>query len=954
MKNVFKYEEPLDPENDKDSLVPRQHQINEIISGIRKGKFWAVYGPRKIGKTTLLNQIRYELDRAYQCIYIDCRNSPNDPKLFYDWFCDEILQKTGVNKAEIYKTHSHEVEAPYEDLYHFLSSFGKTQKPKGMSSIFLIDDIEHVPALEHFLGIWRRIHESKNSNYDHMNISSVVITGSTNLIKLTVGESSPYNVAKQMQMEDFSKDDFFELSDRVFKHNKQILFKDREKSYLHSRLSGHPQMALHALDKLASRQKENSKPITRGDVDKALKDLLEENTCLKILKHQIRNDEQLQELIIDIFEGKEIPFFRHDEYSLKGTGIIKKDGKDQCTFRNEIFKDYLAGLKITKSLYLQAIENLMRSTVTAQNFEELSQQIVDCCAQFLNTEVCTLWKKAGIESDPELMLVAGKGLPDVANRLDLYYRIYPSGTPENLIKGIISDAASNKRPICINSFDELSKHPSYDGKFHETIWKTEPKEKFKSLLILPLIFEEKVLGVIRWENSDTPNGFSDDDMKLAQKLQPFIAIVLRSMNYRQERIRTRQNILKGLAELLLQGPHKDDLNQQVVDKVAGLLHADICSLWLYSRERKTLRLSAAKGINFPISEAPEYELDMDIQDDKNIEGITAWIGIRNKPFYARNFNELKSHPSWRGKWDHLQWGDSPKDCFSSLFGVPLSGEKNNIKGILKIERMKAKNPFNDVDRAVLDLMSSMVSLGLTLNSQLREDIIYDFFHLLKQPASNAIMVLGELTREFNKGAAASKERIDKRLEQLARNLETIKGWSGNVYATATGEPYGEKDTQKCYQIQEFIKELTDGFVLSFPNFTFHTEEILLGHSLSLTDIEKRKFKVALYNILFNCIKYSSKMSQATISTELTADEDLALKIKDFGQGIAADDLPFIFDKNFTRGADRWPESLGMGLATVERLLNEFGWNKKVISEVNKGTEFTIYIPKDRWRNYANE
>ena len=69
-------------------------------------------------------------------------------------------------------------------------------------------------------------------------------------------------------------------------------------------------------------------------------------------------------------------------------------------------------------------------------------------------------------------------------------------------------------------------------------------------------------------------------------------------------------------------------------------------------------------------------------------------------------------------------------------------------------------------------------------------------------------------------------------------------------------------------------------------------------------------------------------------------------IRDNGRGISPDDLLHVFEPYVSRGADKWPDSMGLGLSTVERLLGELNWQKWIESEVGVGTKFFIIIPKE--------
>ncbi len=72
-------------------------------------------------------------------------------------------------------------------------------------------------------------------------------------------------------------------------------------------------------------------------------------------------------------------------------------------------------------------------------------------------------------------------------------------------------------------------------------------------------------------------------------------------------------------------------------------------------------------------------------------------------------------------------------------------------------------------------------------------------------------------------------------------------------------------------------------------------------------------------------------------------------MKDNGQGIASEDLPFIFNR-FYRGdkarVDDQGES-GLGLAIAKAILEAHGGEIGVESELGQGTTFRIFLPGNK-------
>lgn len=98
----------------------------------------------------------------------------------------------------------------------------------------------------------------------------------------------------------------------------------------------------------------------------------------------------------------------------------------------------------------------------------------------------------------------------------------------------------------------------------------------------------------------------------------------------------------------------------------------------------------------------------------------------------------------------------------------------------------------------------------------------------------------------------------------------------------------------------------------------------------------------LYNIITNAIKYNVTNGKIYINGE-KADKSFILKIRDTGQGISDDQIPFIFDryKRFRPADDK---SYGLGLPIVKTISAFHRINIKAESENSKGMTFTLQFP----------
>jgi signal transduction histidine kinase len=105
----------------------------------------------------------------------------------------------------------------------------------------------------------------------------------------------------------------------------------------------------------------------------------------------------------------------------------------------------------------------------------------------------------------------------------------------------------------------------------------------------------------------------------------------------------------------------------------------------------------------------------------------------------------------------------------------------------------------------------------------------------------------------------------------------------------------------------------------------------------------------LENLITNALKYGGDPVRIQISARkslATRRQDVEVTVQDNGPGIAARDLPHIFEP-FYRGADaisRQIHGSGLGLSLVHRIMDELGGRVTVRSEPGQGSAFTLHLP----------
>jgi len=125
-----------------------------------------------------------------------------------------------------------------------------------------------------------------------------------------------------------------------------------------------------------------------------------------------------------------------------------------------------------------------------------------------------------------------------------------------------------------------------------------------------------------------------------------------------------------------------------------------------------------------------------------------------------------------------------------------------------------------------------------------------------------------------------------------------------------------------------------------------TIRVVLQHSPVYVQADSVRLIQATANVLQNAAKYSP--ADTVIDVELTCEAGMAyLSVRDYGRGIAADELPYIFDLFWqsTQTPDRPRGGLGIGLTLAQRIAKLHGGDIEVSSAgLGQGSVFTMTLP----------
>jgi two-component system OmpR family sensor kinase len=109
--------------------------------------------------------------------------------------------------------------------------------------------------------------------------------------------------------------------------------------------------------------------------------------------------------------------------------------------------------------------------------------------------------------------------------------------------------------------------------------------------------------------------------------------------------------------------------------------------------------------------------------------------------------------------------------------------------------------------------------------------------------------------------------------------------------------------------------------------------------------DSERLGLAVDALLENAVKFTADDDVIELSVVSDGAGQVRLRVSDTGSGIAAEELPHIFDRFRIGGGGRGSGGTGLGLALVRAVADAHGGSVTVRSAVGEGSEFEMLLPE---------
>lgn len=276
--------------------------------------------------------------------------------------------------------------------------------------------------------------------------------------------------------------------------------------------------------------------------------------------------------------------------------------------------------------------------------------------------------------------------------------------------------------------------------------------------------------------------------------------------------------------------------------------------------------------------------------------------------------------------------------------VPLRS-KEVLTGILLLTNKTTGDTYSSEDRQLLNTVSNQAAVSIEnarLYEQLQQQLIRSskLASLGELSTSVAHEVNNSLQSVINYGTLIYEDLGEANpLREDAKIIETEALRARNIVEILLGIARKERTSREIIDLNDVIKT-----VITLVRLRTKTQNITIKEDYSLEAPLVNASTEQLRQVLLNLFSNASDAMPdgGTISVKTTVEEKfVAFSITDTGCGIPSDAKEKIFDSLYTTKLN----GTGLGLTVTKSLIDEHKGTIEVESEENRGSRFTIRLPK---------
>ncbi|WP_374034275.1 response regulator [Bdellovibrio bacteriovorus] len=300
--------------------------------------------------------------------------------------------------------------------------------------------------------------------------------------------------------------------------------------------------------------------------------------------------------------------------------------------------------------------------------------------------------------------------------------------------------------------------------------------------------------------------------------------------------------------------------------------------------------------------------------------------------------------------------DLRAEGFNSCLIVPVQGlEKDQKFGLLLLMNRSIRHFSEEEVRFVQSLVNTL-SIAMSRNAlhkeleeriqqlhtahRKKDDFLATLSHELRTPLNiikgglDLLKGSDPLSREYHDALDAIERNLNHEIRLVSDTLEISRITTGKT-----------KLSLKKVIVQELIQSVMEALETA-ANAKGISLQFTCSEAATPAVVDPDRFRQILWNLLSNAIKFTPHGGHIHVNCQ-KYDAQFSVSVKDSGQGIEPENLPYMFEKFWQEdsGMNRKRMGLGLGLSIAKHMTELHGGSIEVSSGgKNRGATFRFQLP----------
>jgi len=388
----------------------------------------------------------------------------------------------------------------------------------------------------------------------------------------------------------------------------------------------------------------------------------------------------------------------------------------------------------------------------------------------------------------------------------------------------------------------------------------------------------------------------------------------------------------SIAAEILSAIDLQDCLKILVSRIASYMSVEIVSVMLIDDNKRRLIIKITKGLDYEVARDTGAGME---------DSIAGWVAKTGEPLLIRDLDrDARFAKRSGGRYYN-----------NSLLSVPLK-LRNRIIGVINVNNKTSKDVFREYDLNLLKTVSDLSAVSIEVmrleeradkSDKEHRELISDMTHDLKTPLATikeALLLMfegagGALSEKHRKYVGISMQNVDRMVRMIDEMMLSNK---------APGAKRGAK--RNLFDVAGTARAILNSLDILAKKHSIVLKRVIPDKEIRIWG-DPDKMNEVISNLVENAIKYNKPQGSVDVALEEDA-KSVTISVRDTGMGIPKDDIGMVFDRYYRLNRDASGDipGSGLGLAIVKEIIDMHKGNISVESEQDRGTKFTVTLPKD--------